>query len=239
MVIYVRTSDGGKKGAGSQWTPWNPTIATLPDLTQMESNTYVNEVDVRKISVGQKVQITLDAAPSKMLNGTVTEIANVGEQRPNQDSKVFAVKIQVLKADTTLRPGMTTSNAIETSSIPNVLSIPLEAVVNEGGFSYVYKRDGSGIIKQMIATGAANDNEIVVLRGLTKDDRVMLSVPVDKIGIKTEIIPGLKPVVVSTPSADTTKSATLPGAKPAEGAAAPSVKLPSAVAPAADAKPKS
>ena len=37
--------------------------------------------------------------------GTVTQIANVGEQRPNQDSKVFEVKIEVAQADTTLRPG--------------------------------------------------------------------------------------------------------------------------------------
>ena len=32
--------------------PWDPTVATLPDLAQMESLTYVNEIDVRKIAVG-------------------------------------------------------------------------------------------------------------------------------------------------------------------------------------------
>src|SRR5207302_9558893 len=127
-----------------------PTVATLPDLTQMESDTYINEVDVRKIVIGQKVQISLDADPTKRLVGTVTQVANVGEQRPNQDSKVFEVKIEVLKADTTLRPGMTTANAIETSLINDVLSIPLEAVISEGGFSYVYKRDGSHVVKQQI-----------------------------------------------------------------------------------------
>ena len=128
MVIYVREWNGKKKGVGSQWNAWDPTVATLPDLTQMESQTYVNEVDVRKLAVGQKVQISLDADPTKKLAGTVTAIANVGEQRPNQDSKVFEVKIEIAKADTTLRPGMTTSNAIEIASMPNVLSIPLEAV---------------------------------------------------------------------------------------------------------------
>src|SRR4051795_7816765 len=128
MVIYVREWNGKKKGVGSQWSPWDPTVATLPDLTQMESDTYINEVDVRKVAVGQKVEISLDADPTKKLSGTVTQIANVGEQRPNQDSKVFEVKIQVTKADTTLRPGMTTSNAIETAAVPNVLSVPLEAV---------------------------------------------------------------------------------------------------------------
>src|SRR5215216_1354839 len=216
MVIYIREWNGKKKGVGSQWNAWENSVATLPDLSQMESQTYVNEVDVRKLAVGQPVLVTLDADPSKKLNGKVTEIANVGEQRPNQDSKVFEVKIQLTQADTTLRPGMTTANAIETASIPNVLSVPLEAVVSEGGFSFVYKKEGRGVVKQMIDPGITNDNEIVVRQGLSKDDEVLLTPPADKIGIKTITIPGLKPVVAPTSGADTAKSVTLPAGKSPE-----------------------
>jgi RND family efflux transporter MFP subunit len=217
MVIYVREWNGKKKGVGSQWSPWDPAVATLPDLTQMESDTYINEVDVRKIAVGQKVEIALDADPTKKLAGTVTQIANVGEQRPNQDSKVFEVKIEVTKPDTTLRPGMTTSNAIETASLSNVLSIPLEAVITESGYSFVYKKDGSRVVKQQIETGMTNDNEIVVKQGLSKDDRVLLTPPADKAGIKTVTIPGLKPVVPDSAGADSAKSVTLPAKRPAPG----------------------
>src|SRR5438445_134356 len=46
MVIYIREWNGKKKGVGSQWNAWENTVATLPDLTQMESQTYINEVDV-------------------------------------------------------------------------------------------------------------------------------------------------------------------------------------------------
>lgn len=209
MVIYVREWNGKKKGVGSQWQPWDPTVATLPDLTQMESQTYVNEVDVRKLALGQKVAISLDADPSKKLDGTVTSIANVGEQRPNQDSKVFEVKVEITKADTTLRPGMTTSNAIEVASVPNVLTIPLEAVTTDSGYSYVYKRNGHGVVRQMIETGAMNDNEIVVRKGLTREDHVLLSIPPDRAKIQTVVIPGLKPID-TTPPTDTTKGITLP-----------------------------
>jgi RND family efflux transporter MFP subunit len=213
MVIYIREWNGKKKGVGSQWNAWDATVATLPDLTQMESDTYINEVDVRKIQVGQKVSISLDADASKMLEGTVTQIANVGEQRPNQDSKVFEVKIQVTKADTTLRPGMTTSNAIETAAVPNVLSVPLEAVVNEAGYSFVYKKNGSHVVKQQIETGMTNDNEIVVKQGLSKDDHVLLAPPADKTGIATNTIPGLKPMTAPGAGSDTAKGVSLPAAK--------------------------
>ena len=213
MVIYVREWNGKKKGVGSPWTAWDPTVATLPDLTQMESQTYINEVDVRKISVGQKVKITLDADPSKRLDGTVTQIANVGEQKPNQDSKVFEVKIAITTADTTLRPGMTTANEIVTASVPNVLSIPLEAVISEAGYQYAFKKSGSNVVRQMIETGTMNDNEIIVQRGLAKDDVVLLAPPTEQAGIKTERIAGLQPVANPGSSGDSAKSVTIP-AKP-------------------------
>jgi RND family efflux transporter MFP subunit len=214
MVIYVREWNGKKKGVGSPWTAWDPAVATLPDLTQMESQTYINEVDVRKISVGQKVKITLDADPTKRLDGTVTQIANVGEQKPNQDSKVFEVKIEIATADTTLRPGMTTANEILTASVPNVLSIPLEAVVGDAGYQYAFKKSGSRVVKQMIETGSMNDNEIIVRRGLAKGDIVLLTPPADQAGISTEKLAGLKPVTTpaTTPPTPVSASAAKPKA---------------------------
>lgn len=186
MVIYVREWNGKKKGVGSQWSPWDPGVATLPDLAQMESFTYVNEVDVRKIAVGQKVSITLDADPTKKLGGVVTAVANVGEQRPNQDSKVFEVKINLETADTTLRPGMTTANAIETSRVDKVLWVPLEAVSGDSGRSFVWKKDGRRVVRQQIETGLMNDDAVVVARGLAKDDQVLLTEPAD--AAKLEVV---------------------------------------------------
>ncbi len=179
MVIYVKEWTGQKKTAGSQVNPWDPTVATLPDLSKMESVTYVNEIDVRKIASGQSVDISLDSDPDKKLTGKVVQVANVGEQRPNADAKVFEVKIEVQQADTTLRPGMTTGNSILTATIKKVLYVPLEAVITEGDLTFVYKRDGRRIVRQQIVTGTMNDDQIVVLHGLKKDDKVLLSTPLE------------------------------------------------------------
>jgi HlyD family secretion protein len=122
---------------------------------------------------------------------------------------VFEVKINIAASDTTLRPGMTTSNAIETSSIANVLSVPLEAVTSEGGLSFVFKRDGSHVVKQQIETGVMNDNDIVVQRGLAKGDRVLLVPPPDRASLKVALIPGLRPVPPATTGGDTAKHVTL------------------------------
>jgi RND family efflux transporter MFP subunit len=221
MVIYVKEWNGKKKGVGSQVNAWDPTVATLPDLGQMESLSYVNEIDVRKIASGQKVTVSLDSDPTKKLAGTVTAVANVGEQRPNADSKVFEVKILLAQADTTLRPGMTTSNAIETNTVKNALYVPLEAVAVEGTTPFVYKRDGVRITKQQVETGLANENEIVIAKGLESDDRVMLTAPADKDKLELRTLPGVKPLPPQPGPADTPSTAKPVPVKPAPPNAAP------------------
>jgi len=189
MVIYVKEWNGKKKTAGAQISPWDPTVATLPDLGEMESVTYVNEIDVRKVAVGQSVRISLDSDPDKHLTGKVVSVANVGEQRPNADAKVFEVKITVQEADTTLRPGMTTANAIMTSTVAEALYVPLEAVTNDSSLAFVYKRAGGRTVRQQIETGEMNDNEVVVRRGLARGDEVLLAPPADAAALETRRLP--------------------------------------------------
>lgn len=177
MVIYKKEWNGKKRATGSQVSAWDPVVATLPDLTQMESITYVNEIDIRRLAVGQPVRLTLDADPSRVLTGTVSKVANVGEERPNTDAKVFEVRVTVTSGDTTLRPGMTTGNAIETLSLVDVLSIPIEALDNADGIPYVYKRTGGRVIRQEVAPGPMNDDAVVIERGLDSGEEVLLTRP--------------------------------------------------------------
>ncbi len=189
MVIYVKEWNGKKRIAGSQVSYWDPGVATLPDLTHMESVTYVNEIDVRRVAVGQPVTLTLDADPTKQLTGKVASVANVGEQRPNTDAKVFEVHVTVMESDTTLRPGMTTGNAIETLRVPVALYIPLEAMYSDSGVAFAYRQAGGRVVKQEIASGAMNDHEVVVERGLALGDRVLLSAPANSERLKLVRLP--------------------------------------------------
>src|SRR5436190_8863874 len=179
MVIYEKEWNGKKRTVGSQIGAWEPTVATLPDLSRMESQTYVNEIDIRKIAIGQTVDVTLDSDPSKKFAGTVTSVANVGEQRPNTDAKVFEVKVLLSNPDTTLRPGMTTSNKTLTATVKDALYVPIEAMTADSVTTVVYKRNGSGVTKQEVETGTMSDDEVVILQGLEEGDRVLLTPPAD------------------------------------------------------------
>lgn len=178
MVIYYKSWNGKKIREGSSISTWSPVVATLPDLSTMISKTYVNEVDIMKIQTGQKVKIGLDAFPEKKLNGEITEVANVGEQKPNSDAKVFEVNIIVQEKDTTLRPAMTTSNTIVCDVLEEVLYLPLECFHNESdSVTFVYKKEGIGVVKQEVILGKTNENQGVVEAGLKEGDDVYLSVP--------------------------------------------------------------
>ncbi len=179
MVIYRRDWDGRKITVGSQISTWNNVIATLPDFSIMISKTYVNEIDISKISVDQTAVVGIDAFPDKVFTGRVIEVANVGEQRPNSDSKVFEVKIRINEFDSILRPAMTTKNAILTSVIEDVLYVPIETVFSEDTIVFAYKSTGVGIIKQEIRTAQRNENHIIVEKGLQEGDIVLLNPPED------------------------------------------------------------
>lgn len=184
MVIFRKGWDGKPIREGSQINGWDPVVATLPDLSVMLSKTYVNEVDVRKIKPGQLVEIGLDAFPEKRLRGVVISVANVGEQRPNSDAKVFQVNIQVRGSDPMLRPSMTTSNNILTKEMDSVKYIPLEALFNHNdSITFVYKKEGLRTTKQEVEVGETNANEAVILAGLDAGDRVFVSTP---LGLENE-----------------------------------------------------
>lgn len=174
MVIYYQ-GRGGKVKEGSQISSWNPVVATLPDLSSMQSVTYVNEVDIRKVKSGQKVELGLDAFPEKKYTGEVLKVANVGQQRPNSDAKVFEVIIKVNESDASMRPSMTTSNTIIIEKLENVLYVPLEAInVMNDSINYVYLENKK---KQEVKLGLANANDIVIEMGLSEGQEVYLSTP--------------------------------------------------------------
>jgi hypothetical protein len=190
MVIYSRNWNG-RQQEGSTVDTWGDcTVAELPDLSKMISRTYVNEIDISKIKVGQEVRIGIDAFPEKKFTGKVQDVANVGEQLPNTNAKVFEVNIVINEFDSILRPSMTSKNTIITASISNVLFAPIEAVISTDSVTYVFKKNGGRLIKQQVIAGESNDNEIILKAGVKENDELSLLPPenADKIKL-TELSP--------------------------------------------------
>ncbi len=189
MVIYKRNWDGNKMGVGATVNAWDNVVAELPDLSEMISKTYVNEIDISKVKSGQQVKIGIDAFPEKKFTGKVIEVANIGEQQQNTNAKVYEVRILVNEFDSILRPAMTTKNTILTSIIDSVLFIPLEAIFNQDSITFVYKKDGRSVVRQQVVVGLSNDNEIILRAGLAEKDEVLLVPPENSEKLSLETLP--------------------------------------------------
>lgn len=185
MVIYQRDWDGKKRGIGSSISSWENVVATLPNLREMITKTFVNEIDISKVKVGQAVEIGVDAFPEKKFTGQVIEVANIGEQMRNSNARVFEVKIEVNEYDSIIRPAMTTKNTIITEVIDDVVSVPLEAINNLDSIQYVFV----GNKRQQVVVGKSNENEIIIREGLSAGELVKLSPPEKPESYKLVLLP--------------------------------------------------
>lgn len=175
MVIYTKDRMGVKTKTGSYLNPFNPIVASLPDLSGMISRIYVSEIDVTKIKPGQPVNLTVDAFQEKKYTGRITSIANIGEQLANSDTKMFEVLVKVDGSDPSLRPSMTTSNKVITKLFDDVVYVPIESVqAGADSIPYVYTTNGT---RQVVVLGESNDKNIIVEQGLSAGTSVWLSTP--------------------------------------------------------------
>lgn len=178
LVVYEQNWSTGRKIAIGD-TPWpGMTLITLPDLSTMQSITYVNEVDVSRVQKGQKVLVTLDAFRDSTFTGEIASVASLGRAKDGNSSiKVFEIFVTILSQSEILKPGMTTSNRIIVNEIPSVLFVPHESVFDNGGSPYVFVKNGSGFEKKKVKLGAKGEDFIIITEGIKENDEVALVDP--------------------------------------------------------------
>lgn len=177
IVMIGEDFMGKKLSKDSRVAYWNPTIATLPDMSSAIVKTYIKEIDITKISKGDSVHIVVDAMPDKSFAGKVIKIANMGEEKSGFDMKVFEVIIRFDHTDPDLKPGMTCNNDIVVDRFDHAILAPLNAIFSHGKSSFVYLKKGSQIVRQPVKLGSEDENNVVVLDGLEDGDRVLLYEP--------------------------------------------------------------
>jgi len=175
MVIYKKEWSGAKRKVGSMINPFDRVVATLPDLTSMLSKTFVNEIDVSKMKLGQKVDITIDAFSDKKFIGSVMYIANIGEKLDNSTDKVFELQIKIEGSDPELRPSMTTGNKIIVNVVKDAVYIPIECVqAGTDSIPFVYTKKG---IKQIVLLGQSNEKNVMIEQGLEPGTMLYMNNP--------------------------------------------------------------
>jgi len=180
MLIYGRTFGRGgsrKLTIGSYVSMQNPVIATLPDLSILNSETYVEEIYISRIKVGDSARVYIDALKNQEKIGAISNISNVGQEMTGYDSKVFKVNIRIASDNDKVKPAMTTNNEIIIAREQNVLVIPRSALFSDEGKQFVYLKELGGISIKNVECGNQNDKFVVIRKGLKEGDKILLNKP--------------------------------------------------------------
>jgi multidrug efflux pump subunit AcrA (membrane-fusion protein) len=183
IVTYFKFPWGEIIKTGSKVGPYNSVIASIPEMSNLISRTYINEIDISKVKVGQNVKLGIDAFPAKQLSGQVISVANIGQAMPNSDAKVFEVKIKIFGKDKDLKPAMTTSNAIEAGTFSDTIMVASDAVFENDSLRFVYL-GAKNPVKQVVWLGDENENNVLIKKGLKEGDVVWLTEPENSADLK-------------------------------------------------------
>ncbi len=176
-------------------------IMTVSDLRNIEAKVEVDENDVVLISVNDTTRIKVDAFGDKEFKGIVTQIGNsaVTSGLGTQEQVVnFEVRIKLLNPDIALRPGMSCNADIETETVKDMISVPIQSVTARTDMPAVNEGDEGANVKQVknsdakkkvqelvfivengkaksvnVETGISDDNYLQIKSGLKGGEQVV------------------------------------------------------------------
>ncbi len=149
-----------------------PAFVTIVDLNQLEVQCYVDETDVGKVRVGQRVEFTVDAFPAEVQRGIVRTILPKAEQVNSVVNYVVVVDI-LDKGRVALRPQMTARVNFVLETRNGVISLPRSALLRDGAGSFVLVRSADGWARRAVRLGMVTAPSVEITSGVTAGDTVL------------------------------------------------------------------
>ena len=176
-------------------------IMRVANLHNMEVEVDVNENDIVKISVGDSVNVEVDAYLKRVFKGTVTNIANTANATTSADQVTnFKVKIHIEEASykdlseskpvgySPFRPGMTATVDIITQTKKDAVAVPISAIIvrkkseidpktpkeeaDKKQEAVFVLKDGKAELRA-VNTGIQDNVNIEILSGVAKDEIII------------------------------------------------------------------
>lgn len=139
IVTNVPVREGETVVVGIQ-NAGGSTLMSLADMSIVTAEVKIDETDIVNVKMGQSADVTVDAFPGRIFKGHVTEVGDQALLRTTglatsqsvtgtEEAKDFKVVVTLDQSSPDLRPGLSTSAKITTAQRHNVLTLPLQALV--------------------------------------------------------------------------------------------------------------
>ena len=186
-TVVEKSFKAGDKIESEALSAANGTLATLYDMSQLTFRMAVNELDINKVAVGQRVEITTEALSGQIFTGTVDKVNINGTTTNGFTTYPITVRLDgdgTELARQGLRPGMNVSATIIGQSVENALCVPVGAV-SRGNKLLVaapgaLAEDGTTVLdptkteERQVALGASDDSYVQILSGLSQGETVLV-----------------------------------------------------------------
>jgi len=186
-VALFSTWSGGERRSwreGDQVASGTP-LGTISGSANMSVRCRVKESNIGALHTGQEAEIEFDALAGRSYAGVVSSVGSVAREvwvwedpTAEANQRVFDVLVKVKQTQPGgLKPGLNARARIVVKRLSEALFVPLDAVFQRGGKSFVYVKRGDGFARREVQTGDRNDTAVVVRSGLSEGEAVALSDP--------------------------------------------------------------
>ncbi|MBC1376022.1 HlyD family efflux transporter periplasmic adaptor subunit [Listeria sp. FSL L7-1699] len=176
-LVTAKVKQGDMKINATGTGAISPQNTQVPDYDKLQLVAQMDELDIPNIKKDQEVKITVTALPDKTYIGKVKEIAEQGQVQNGVSS--FSVIISLDETDD-LKAGMTADASILVKEKKDALYVPIEAVQKDSEDKYYVlvpeeKENGkTKKVKKFVETGLHNEDNIEIIKGVKKDQKVIL-----------------------------------------------------------------
>jgi multidrug efflux pump subunit AcrA (membrane-fusion protein) len=149
-------------------------LIRLPDLTQMQAKVAVHESKVDQLKPGMRATVRIQ---DRVVEGAVTSVATQPEPTGwfSPNLKEYATIVKIDGQPSGLKPGMTAEVTILADHLKDVLTVPVQCVVEQADEFYCWVETPGGPERRPVILGASNNRMIEVKDGVLEGELALLN----------------------------------------------------------------
>lgn len=150
----------------------------IENLDELIINVSIGEYDISNVEIGQKVVISSDILKNKTIEGKVTRIAPTGEVVQGANSREMKIPVEIKIIDKgDIIAGVNAKTEIIVASKNDVISVPLESLLEIEGEQFVLVGNDNVIKRVKVETGIESITDVEITSGNIKAGDIVITNP--------------------------------------------------------------
>jgi len=175
-VLDIRAPFGGeiieRTAVQGSMVEMGKPLFTLADTSVIWAMVNIPEVQIGRVRVGQKVELTVESMPDRTFPGTLTWLSSGVDER----TRMARGRVEVANAEGLLKAQMFARARILVTSSVDAMQVPESALQNVSGAVVVFVKSGEDLFEaRAVQLGARNHGQVQVVAGLWPTDEVVVS----------------------------------------------------------------